>query len=142
MWHFDSGEGYTVFSEKFLETSPVCIQPMLAKATSNRCNAFGITYLRWEKVIAQEKLRTEKNVVRICERNNSADSKVGAEGGGGGAAGTGADSPAACGADQGETAVSPQLHTGAQLESPTLWSSFRCQNEVPGLAAAFNETEL
>lgn len=43
----------SVFCEKLLETSPMFIQPMPAKAISNRYNASEITHLRWEKAIAQ-----------------------------------------------------------------------------------------
>ncbi|GAB0195088.1 acid sphingomyelinase-like phosphodiesterase 3b [Grus japonensis] len=64
---------------------------LLAKAEpiSNGGSASGITELRREKkTAAQQQLERE---VRICGRNNSADTKVSAEGGGGGAPDTRAE---------------------------------------------------
>ncbi|GAB0204021.1 epimerase family protein SDR39U1 [Grus japonensis] len=72
--------------------------PPLAKAEpiSDSGSASVITYLRRGKKKTkpknQEHLQPERGV-RICERNNSADTKVNAEGGGGGAPGTGAEIP-------------------------------------------------
>ncbi|GAB0207995.1 acid sphingomyelinase-like phosphodiesterase 3b [Grus japonensis] len=64
----------------------------LAKAEpiSDSGSASVITYLRRENE-HQEQLQPERGV-RICERNNSADTKV-SEGGGGGTPGTGAEIP-------------------------------------------------
>ncbi|GAB0182915.1 AN1-type zinc finger protein 5-like [Grus japonensis] len=65
--------------------------PLLAKAKpiSNSGSASGVTELRREK---KTKQKTERGV-RICERNNSADTKVTKEEGAGGAPGTGAEIP-------------------------------------------------
>ncbi|GAB0207243.1 EH domain-containing protein 4 [Grus japonensis] len=69
--------------------------PPLAKAEpiSDGGSASVITYLRRkEKKQHQEQLQPERGV-RRCERNNSADTKVSAEGGGGGAPGARAEIP-------------------------------------------------
>ena len=63
----------------------------------------------------------------MCERKNSADTKVGKEGGGGGFPVAGADSPAARGEDNGEAGCPPAAcggHGGAHIhlqpaEDPT-----------------------
>ncbi|GAB0186291.1 hypothetical protein GRJ2_001094400 [Grus japonensis] len=66
------------------------IDPPLAKAEtiSDSGSTSGITYLKRGTRPAQyqEQLQPERGV-RICERNNSADTKASAEGGGGGAPG-------------------------------------------------------
>ncbi|KAJ7406680.1 protein pxr1-like [Pitangus sulphuratus] len=54
-------------------------------------NTSAITNLRREKVIAQKKVAARG--VRLCERNNSADTKVSEERGGGGVPGTGVEIP-------------------------------------------------
>ncbi|CAM9267070.1 unnamed protein product [Bubo scandiacus] len=69
------------------------MDPPLAKAEtiSNSGSASGIMYLRKEK-----KKTTQlqlKRRVRMCERNNSADTKISEEGGGGGAPGARAEIP-------------------------------------------------
>ena len=69
--------------------------PLLAKAEpiSSSGSASGITYLRrGKKVTAQQQLQLKRGV-RICERNNSGDTKVSEEGEGRGAPGTGAEIP-------------------------------------------------
>ncbi|GAB0188687.1 hypothetical protein GRJ2_001334000 [Grus japonensis] len=68
--------------------------PPLAKAEpiSDGGSASGVTELRREEKIHQNHLQPERGV-RRCERNNSADTQVSAEGGAGGAAGTGAEIP-------------------------------------------------
>ena len=70
------------------------IDLLLAKAEpiSNGGSTSGITCLRRRKVTAQQQLQVKRGV-RICERNNSADTKVSEEGGGGGAPGAGAEIP-------------------------------------------------
>ncbi|GAB0206480.1 hypothetical protein GRJ2_003113600 [Grus japonensis] len=67
--------------------------PPLAKAEpiSDNGSASVITYLRRGKK-HQEQLQPERGM-RICEKNNSADTKVSEEGGGGGVPGTGAEIP-------------------------------------------------
>ncbi|KAK4810940.1 hypothetical protein QYF61_013348 [Mycteria americana] len=67
--------------------------PPLAKAepVSNGGSASVITYLRRGKKLLRNS--SWERGVRICERNNSADTKVSEEGGGGGAPGTGAEIP-------------------------------------------------
>jgi len=52
--------------------------------------------------------------VRLCERNNSADTKVSHEVGGGGAPDTAADSPVVCGENRGEAGCAPAAHGGLQ----------------------------
>ena len=69
--------------------------PLLAKAEpiSDGGSASGITGLRrGEKTAVEQQLQPERGV-RICERNNSADTKVREEGGGGGAPGSRAEIP-------------------------------------------------
>ncbi|GAB0178094.1 epimerase family protein SDR39U1 [Grus japonensis] len=69
--------------------------PLLAKAKpiSDSGSTSGITELRMRKnVAAQQQLQPQRGV-RIRERNNSADTKVSADGGGGGAPGAGAEIP-------------------------------------------------
>ncbi|GAB0204295.1 EH domain-containing protein 4 [Grus japonensis] len=61
-----------------------------AKHTSNGGSASGITELRMGKSCCAT---TASRGVRICERNNSADTKVSEEGGGGGAPGAGVEIP-------------------------------------------------
>ncbi|GAB0183553.1 acid sphingomyelinase-like phosphodiesterase 3b [Grus japonensis] len=71
------------------------MDPPLAKAKpiSDSGSTSGVTELRRvEKNPVQEKWQPEKGV-RICERNNSADTKVSAEGGTGGAPGAGTEIP-------------------------------------------------
>ncbi|GAB0186196.1 E3 ubiquitin-protein ligase MARCHF3 [Grus japonensis] len=67
------------------------MDPLLAKAKpiSDGGSASGVTELRRKKP-AQQQLQLERGV-RVCERNNSADTKVSEEGGGGGAPGAGAE---------------------------------------------------
>jgi len=67
--------------------------PLLAKAEliSEGGSASGITYLRSGKKNMQQ--HPEKRGVRICERNNAADTKVSEEVRGGGAPGAGAEIP-------------------------------------------------
>ncbi|GAB0184744.1 hypothetical protein GRJ2_000939700 [Grus japonensis] len=69
--------------------------PLLAKAEpiSNGGSASGITELRREKKNLGATFLQPERGVRRCERNNSADTKVSAEGGGGRAPGTGAEIP-------------------------------------------------
>ena len=69
--------------------------PPLAKAEpiSNSGSASGITYLRKAKEVTGEWQLQPERGVRRCERNNSADTKVSEEGGGGGAPGAGAEIP-------------------------------------------------
>ncbi|GAB0176179.1 epimerase family protein SDR39U1 [Grus japonensis] len=64
----------------------------LAKAEpiSHSGSTSGITELRRGKIAAQQQ---PERRVRICERNNPADTKISAEGGGGGAPGTRAEIP-------------------------------------------------
>ncbi|GAB0207612.1 acid sphingomyelinase-like phosphodiesterase 3b [Grus japonensis] len=66
---------------------------LLAKAEpiSDSGSASGITYLRRGKKLLR-KLQPERGV-RICEKNNSVDTKVSEEGEGGGAPGAGAEIP-------------------------------------------------
>ena len=52
-----------------------------------------ITYLRKAKEVTGELQLQPERGVRICERNNSADTKVSEEGGGGGAPGARAEIP-------------------------------------------------
>ncbi|GAB0189017.1 epimerase family protein SDR39U1 [Grus japonensis] len=68
--------------------------PLLAKAEpiSDGGSASGITELRRGEKTAQEKLQPDRGV-RICKRNDSADTKVSEEGGGGGAPGARAEIP-------------------------------------------------
>ncbi|GAB0183117.1 hypothetical protein GRJ2_000777000 [Grus japonensis] len=69
--------------------------PLLAKAEpiSDSGSASGITELRVKQTNTwQQQLQPERGV-RRCERNNSADTKVSAEGGGGGAPGARAEIP-------------------------------------------------
>jgi len=68
--------------------------PLLAKAEpiSDGGGASGITDLKGRKVSAQRQLQLESGV-RMCERNNSADTEVSEEGGGGGAPGARAEIP-------------------------------------------------
>jgi len=63
-----------------------------AKPVKDSGTASGITYLRWGKkpVLQQNKLEGE---VRLRERNDSADTKVSEEEGGGHAPSTGAEIP-------------------------------------------------
>ncbi|GAB0177871.1 hypothetical protein GRJ2_000252400 [Grus japonensis] len=70
------------------------MDPPLAKAepTSDSGSASAVTYLRWRKKPHQEQLQLERGVT-ACESNNSADTQISAEGGGGGAPGTGAEIP-------------------------------------------------
>ncbi|GAB0184492.1 epimerase family protein SDR39U1 [Grus japonensis] len=70
------------------------MDPMLAKAEpiSNGGSASGITYLKGEKTAVKQQLQLKRGL-RRCERNNSADTKVSEEGGGGGAPGARADIP-------------------------------------------------
>ncbi|GAB0195028.1 acid sphingomyelinase-like phosphodiesterase 3b [Grus japonensis] len=70
------------------------MDPLLAKAEpiSDGGSTSGITELRRGEKTHQEQLQPERGV-KICGRNNSADTKVSAEGGGGGAPGTGAEIP-------------------------------------------------
>ena len=69
------------------------MDPLLAKAEpiSDGGSASGITDLRKGKKLLRN--GSQKTEVRICERNNSADTKVSEEGGGGGAPGAGAEIP-------------------------------------------------
>jgi len=69
-------------------------RPPLAKAKpiSDSGSASVLTYLRSMENPTQQQLQQEREV-RIRERNNSADTKVSEEGGGGGAPGTGAEIP-------------------------------------------------
>jgi len=62
------------------------MDPLLAKAKpiSDGGSASVITYLREEKTLQVKRLLERE--VRLCERNNSADTKVSEEGGGGGGA--------------------------------------------------------
>ena len=69
------------------------MDPPLAKAIINGGSASGITYLRrvcvggtWCRNSSQR-----REELRLCERNKSADTKVSAEGGGGGGPGTRAE---------------------------------------------------
>ncbi|PKU48694.1 suppression of tumorigenicity 5 protein isoform x4 [Limosa lapponica baueri] len=69
--------------------------PRLAKAEpiSDSSSASGIMYLRGgKKTSVQHQLQRERGV-RICERNNFADTEVNEEGGRGGAPGTRAEIP-------------------------------------------------
>ncbi|CAN0345005.1 unnamed protein product, partial [Bubo scandiacus] len=70
------------------------MDPPLAKAKniSDSGSTSVITCLRRGKKTVQGQLQPEIRV-RICGRNHSADTKVSAEGGGGGAPGTGAEIP-------------------------------------------------
>jgi len=61
------------------------------KLTSNGGSASMIVYLRKEKKTTVQ-LQPEGGL-RLCERNNSGDTKVSEEGGGGGAPGTGVEIP-------------------------------------------------
>ena len=71
-----------------------------AKPISNSGSASVITYLRRGKeVTVQRQLQPERGV-RLCERNNSADTKVSEEGGGGDAE------------DHGEAGCPPAAHGG------------------------------
>ncbi|GAB0183796.1 acid sphingomyelinase-like phosphodiesterase 3b [Grus japonensis] len=66
----------------------------LAKAISHGGNASGVMNLRSVCVGGGEPAETAvERGVRRCERNNSADTKVSEEGGGGGAPGSGAEIP-------------------------------------------------
>jgi len=69
------------------------MDPLLAKAKpiSNSGSTSVIKYLRRVKKTAGRSGSQERGV-RQCERNNSADTKVSEEGGGGGARDTGAES--------------------------------------------------
>ncbi|KAK4811345.1 hypothetical protein QYF61_027574 [Mycteria americana] len=69
------------------------MDPLLAKAepTSDVGSASVITYVRKGKKMLHNSSR--ERGVRICERNNYADTKVSEEGGGGGAPGAGAEIP-------------------------------------------------
>ncbi|GAB0182867.1 hypothetical protein GRJ2_000752000 [Grus japonensis] len=69
--------------------------PPLAKAKpiSNSGSTSGITELRREKKTCSNTSSSQKKGVKICERNNSADTKVSEERGGGGAPGAGAEIP-------------------------------------------------
>ncbi|GAB0209107.1 acid sphingomyelinase-like phosphodiesterase 3b [Grus japonensis] len=66
-----------------------------AKPISDSGSASGIMYLRrrGEKKTTEKHQQQPERGVRICERNNSADTKVSEEGEGGGAPGTGAEIP-------------------------------------------------
>jgi len=66
--------------------------PPLAKPIDSG-NASGIMYLRKGKTLLRNTSSSQKKGERICERNNSADTKVSAEGGGGGAPGASAEIP-------------------------------------------------
>ena len=110
------------------------MDPLLAKAKpiSDGGSTSAITYFRRgkRKIIktktAQQQLQLKREV-RICERNNSADTKVSEEGGGGSAPGARTDSPAACDEDHGEAGcpLQPmQVNAGAEIhlqpvEDPT-----------------------
>jgi len=63
-----------------------------AKLISDGDSTSVITYLRMRKKPKPRQLQPERGM-RICERNNSADSKVREAGEGGGAPGTGAQIP-------------------------------------------------
>jgi len=68
------------------------MDPLLAKdeSISDSGRASRIAYLRRKKKVCDGHLQLERGV-RICERNNSADTKVSEEGGGGGAPGARAE---------------------------------------------------
>ncbi|GAB0193217.1 epimerase family protein SDR39U1 [Grus japonensis] len=71
------------------------MDPLLAKAEpiSDGDSASGILYFKKRgENKHQEQLQAERGV-RMCERNNSADTKVSTEGGAGGAPGAGAEIP-------------------------------------------------
>ncbi|GAB0208746.1 epimerase family protein SDR39U1 [Grus japonensis] len=61
-----------------------------AELISNSSSASVITFKKGKKLLCNS---SWKRGVRICERNNCADTKVSEEGGGGGAPGTGAEIP-------------------------------------------------
>jgi len=60
-----------------------------AKSISNGCSASGMTYLRRGKNCGGN--GSQERGLRLCERNNSADTKVSEEGKGGGAQDAGAE---------------------------------------------------
>jgi len=84
-----------------------------AKPISDCGSASGITYLKRKKTPCLTAFAAERGV-RICGRNNSADTKVSGEGGGGGSPGAGDFSPAACDEDLGEAGCPPAAHRAPQ----------------------------
>jgi len=83
-----------------------------AKPISNGHSASRIAHLRSGEKPAQ--LQLERGM-RICERNNSADTKVSEEGGGRRCSRhQSRDSPAARGEDHGEAGCAPAAHGGPQ----------------------------
>jgi len=87
-----------------------------AKPISDSGSASGITYLRKGKKKNLQGNSSGKRGVRLCERNNSADTKVSAEGGGRRCSRRWSRefSPAARDENHGEAGCTPAAHEGPQ----------------------------
>ncbi|KAJ7415730.1 protein pxr1-like [Willisornis vidua] len=125
---------YLIHEQSQCQVAPGWTSLLLAKAEpiSNGGSAFETEGLRREKRPAQQQFHLQRGV-RICESNNSADTRVSEEGGAGDAPGAGADSPAAHGAAHDETAVPLQpmeIHGRAEIHLQPLEDSVLEQVEA------------